>query len=157
MFWCCQSGPMPVVMTPWELREHVGFLLRESVPHASLAGIQRSLGMFLRSWQACWACHGDDPSGWTPPIVSTSVNDPASIEALAAAIDSHQAWLADRPGAAGRLETRRAQHVGSLLARRVGEVLDDLPPEVLRQPLAAIYETVARRLVESREDSPQST
>lgn len=100
---------------------------------------------------------GDDPSGWTPPIVSTSVNDPASIEALAAAIDSHQAWLADRPGAAGRLETRRAQHVGSLLARRVGEVLDDLPPEVLRQPLAAIYETVARRLVESREDSPQST
>ena len=59
-----ESRNLPVVMTPWELREHVGFLLRESVPHASLAGIQRSLGMFLRSWQACWACHGDDPSGW---------------------------------------------------------------------------------------------
>ena len=85
---------------------------------------------------------------WTPPIVLTSLNDSASIEALAAEIDRHQAWLASRPGAVGRLESRRAHHVGSLVARRVSEVLEELPAEALREPLASLYETVVRRLAE---------
>ena len=91
---------------------------------------------------------GDGDEGWTPSIVPTSLHDPASIEALAAEIDRHQAWLADRPGASGRIERRHTQHVGSLVARRVGEVLDELPAEVLRAPLASLYEAVVRRLAE---------
>ena len=100
---------------------------------------------------------GEDDEGWTPPIVPTSLNDPASIEALAAEIDRHQAWLANRPGTAGRLESRRAQHVGSLVARRVSEVLEELPAEVLREPLASLYETVMRRLAEPRITTAQPT
>jgi LAO/AO transport system kinase len=92
--------------------------------------------------------HGADDGGWVPPIVMTSLNDAASVEALASEIDRHQAWLTSRPGVAGRLESRRAQHVGSLVARRVGEVLEELPAEVLRAPIATLYETVVRRLAE---------
>jgi LAO/AO transport system kinase len=92
--------------------------------------------------------HGTDDGGWVPPIVMTSLNDAASVEALASEIDRHQAWLTSRPGVAGRLESRRAQHVGSLVARRVGEVLEELPAEVLRAPIATLYETVVRRLAE---------
>jgi LAO/AO transport system kinase len=89
---------------------------------------------------------GEGDEAWMPPIVLTSLHDSARIEALAAEIDRHRAWLANRPGAADRLESRRAQHVGSLVARRVSEVLEELPPEVLREPLASLYETVMRRL-----------
>jgi LAO/AO transport system kinase len=100
---------------------------------------------------------GEGDEAWMPPIVSTSLHDPACIEALAAEIDRHQAWLANRPGAGGRLESRHAQHVGSLVARRVGEVLEELPPEVLREPLASLYETVMRRLVEPHIKTAQPT
>ena len=92
--------------------------------------------------------HGKEDGGWVPPIVMTSLNDSASVEALALEIDRHQAWLASRPGVAGRLESRRAQHVGSLVARRVGEVLEELPAEILSAPIAALYEIVVRRLAE---------
>ena len=84
-------------------------------------------------------------SGWTPIYMAKKK---MTLEALAAEIDRHQAWLAKRPGAGGRLERRRAQHVGSLVARRVSEVLDGMPAEVLRAPLASLYEAVVRRLAE---------
>jgi LAO/AO transport system kinase len=85
---------------------------------------------------------------WTPPIVATSSSDPSSIEALDAAIERHQAWLADTKGPNGVLEARRAHHVGSLIARRVSEIVDDLPAEALRAPVAALYEAVAGRLAD---------
>lgn len=59
-----ESRNVPLVMTPWELREHIGFLLREAVPDPRLAAIQRALSLFTRSWQANWACHGEDRNGW---------------------------------------------------------------------------------------------
>lgn len=89
---------------------------------------------------------GEAPSGWTPPIVKTSIRDSASVAALAEEIDRHQAWLAGRAGAKGRLEARRAQHVASLVARRVAEVLERTSPEDLRRPLAGLYESVIRHL-----------
>ncbi len=85
---------------------------------------------------------------WTPPIVATSSGDPSSIDALDAAIDHHQAWLTETKGPGGVLEARRAHHVGSLIARRASEILDDLPAEALRAPLASLYATVTRRLAE---------
>ena len=99
---------------------------------------------------------GADDEGWVPPIVMTSLKDSASVEALALEIDRHQAWLANRPGVAGRLESRRAQHVGSLVARRVSEVLEELPAEVLSAPLATLYEMVVRRLAEPSMTTTQS-
>jgi LAO/AO transport system kinase len=98
---------------------------------------------------------GEGEEGWTPPIVMTSLNDSGSIESLASEIDRHQAWLASRPDIAGRLESRRAQHVGSLVARRVGEVLEEMPAEVLRAPLATLYEMVVRRLAEPLTNTAQ--
>ena len=59
-----ESCNVPVVMTPWEVREHVSFLLREAVPDPRLAAIQRALSTFTRHWQAAWACHGEDRAGW---------------------------------------------------------------------------------------------
>ncbi len=59
-----ESRNVPLVMTPWEIREHIGFLLREAVPEPRLAAIQRALSLFTRSWQANWACHGEDRAGW---------------------------------------------------------------------------------------------
>lgn len=91
--------------------------------------------------------------GWLPPIVSTSVQDPASVAALAEAIDRHQAWLAGRQDVGKRLEKRRAQHVESLVVRRVAEVLDQLPVELLHAPLASLYEAVVGRLTESAPSS----
>jgi len=89
--------------------------------------------------------------GWNPPIVSTSVNDAAGVAALGAEIDRHQAWLAARPDAAARLASRLAQHVASLVARRVAEVLDDMPAQELRASLASTYESVLRRLAGGRD------
>ncbi len=59
-----ESTNVPTVMTPWEIREHVSFLLREAVPDPRLAPIQRALSTFTRAWQAAWACHGEDAAGW---------------------------------------------------------------------------------------------
>src|SRR3546814_6893344 len=41
-----ESTNVPVVMTPWEVREHISFLLREAVPDPRLASIQRALSTF---------------------------------------------------------------------------------------------------------------
>jgi hypothetical protein len=68
-----QAGPVeldyeavnvPAVMSPWELREHLGFLVDESQPGPALGPIQQIAGRFTRSWQALWARHGEDRRGW---------------------------------------------------------------------------------------------
>ena len=89
---------------------------------------------------------GETDAGWVPPIIQTCIRDAGSIAALASEVDRHQAWIAGRAGATGRLEARRAQHVASLVARRVAEVLERTSPETLRQPLAGLYGSVVDRL-----------
>ena len=95
-----------------------------------------------------------DPRGraqgdWTPPVILIAAGEEAGIAQLGDAIDGHLAWL-DRQGrrdvAAGE---RRAQHVGSLVARRTAEIIGALPHEVLRQPLSAMYAAVVSQLVQS--------
>ncbi|WP_298362307.1 methylmalonyl Co-A mutase-associated GTPase MeaB [uncultured Bradyrhizobium sp.] len=90
---------------------------------------------------------------WQPPILSTSIQDQASVAALAEAVDRHQAWLVRHRDVDERLERRRAQHVGSLVARRVAEVLKELPAELLHLPLTSLYEAVVERLTETRPSS----
>ena len=54
-----ESRNAPTVMSPWELREHIVFLLGEAVPDPRLGPIQQALLRFARRWQALWAAFGD--------------------------------------------------------------------------------------------------
>ena len=59
-----ESSNVPDVMTPWELKEHIFFLLGEAKPHAQLSAAKQHAMHFLVEWQALWAEHGDQPAGW---------------------------------------------------------------------------------------------
>jgi hypothetical protein len=59
-----ESVNVPSVMSPWEIRDHVGFLLGETPPgEAAQALAHGLLGPFTRDWQALWALHGDSGRG----------------------------------------------------------------------------------------------
>jgi hypothetical protein len=58
-----ESVNVPVVMTPWEIREHITFLLHETRPHAQLEPAQQVTARFLSAWQALWSEFGTDPAG----------------------------------------------------------------------------------------------
>jgi hypothetical protein len=58
-----ESINAPAVMSPWEVREHIVFLLGEAVPDPRLGPIQQALLRFARRWQALWAAHGDSGEG----------------------------------------------------------------------------------------------
>ncbi len=55
---------IPTVMTPWELREHLAFLLGEAKPDAALPDVRRACDAFTHKWQALWACFGEGRTGW---------------------------------------------------------------------------------------------
>ncbi len=50
---------VPTVMSPWELGEHLRFLLSEAAPHPQLVVLQQHAGRLLRIWKALWARGGD--------------------------------------------------------------------------------------------------
>lgn len=55
---------VPQVMTPWELRNHLQFILDYVEPNPSLAVVQRQAARFIANWQALWAHHGESRDGW---------------------------------------------------------------------------------------------
>lgn len=59
-----ESVNVPQVMTPWELREHIQFILAHVEPHPQLAIVQRQAARFVSGWQALWARYGDGHDGW---------------------------------------------------------------------------------------------
>lgn len=59
-----ESENVPVVMTPWELREHITFLLSESQPHPDLEMAKAVTARFLGAWSALWAEFGANEAGW---------------------------------------------------------------------------------------------
>ncbi len=59
-----ESFNVPTVMSPWELREHIAFLLNDAEQGPQLASIQIALQRFARCWHALWSCHGTDPEGF---------------------------------------------------------------------------------------------
>ena len=59
-----ESVNVPVVMTPWELREHIAFLFGHVRPHPQLAMAQQAAARFLGIWHALWAEYGVDRAGW---------------------------------------------------------------------------------------------
>lgn len=59
-----ESVNIPLVMTPWEMRYHLEFLLDEAQPHDALEQARLTMQGFVQRWQALWACHGADQAGW---------------------------------------------------------------------------------------------
>lgn len=56
---------VPVVMTPWEAREHIGFLYNELAPNQpAAAAAYAATTRFLHVWAGLWAAHGEDRAGW---------------------------------------------------------------------------------------------
>jgi len=59
-----ESRNMPLVMTPWEMREHIVFFLGEAERGPQLGALHQILLRLSRHWQALWSCHGEDRAGW---------------------------------------------------------------------------------------------
>ena len=88
------------------------------------------------------------PSGsWSPRLVSTAANDPASYGGLSDAIDDHRAWLAQSDRHVAVLADRKRHQVASLVVRRLHEVTAELSAASLETPLARLYEEVVRSLL----------
>jgi hypothetical protein len=59
-----ESVNAPLVMTPWELRQHVGFVFGEAVPHPNLGATNAAAMRFLGRWHALWSRFGESREGW---------------------------------------------------------------------------------------------
>lgn len=59
-----ESVNAPVVMTPWEMREHISFILGEALPHPQLSVVHQILVRLSRRWHALWSCFGEAEAGW---------------------------------------------------------------------------------------------
>lgn len=56
---------VPKVMSPWELREHINFLLGEALPRQPVAHEVGRLAMpFLHRWRAVWSAYGESEAAW---------------------------------------------------------------------------------------------
>jgi len=53
----------PKVMTPWEIREHIGFLATNAAPDPLLHPVFARLEDFAADWAAAWAQYGEDDTG----------------------------------------------------------------------------------------------
>ena len=59
-----ETENVPIVMTPWELREHITFLLSETRPHPQLEMAKAVTARFLGAWSALWSEFGAAEAGW---------------------------------------------------------------------------------------------
>ncbi|HJU27140.1 MAG TPA: aspartyl/asparaginyl beta-hydroxylase domain-containing protein, partial [Rhodanobacteraceae bacterium] len=59
-----ESSNAPTVMTPWEMRFHLSFLLSETVPHPQGRLLEQNVKRFLAAWQVLWAEFGESREGW---------------------------------------------------------------------------------------------
>lgn len=113
------------------------------VNKADLAGAAQVAADIKRILRMFPAAEG----AWVPPVITTSIGDAASIEALSAEIDRHQAWLV----AAGLDRARRVERaryrLRSLLERRVAETIAALPPKVFDAPFATQVSAACELLV----------
>ncbi len=77
-----ESRNVPKVMTPWELRDHLGFLMSEVAPGNPQAGpAGQVLNRLRASWHALWARSGDDEAAW-PEYAALLASTWPRLEAL---------------------------------------------------------------------------
>ena len=79
----------PTVMSPWEIRCHVDYLLGHAIAgrdEAVLAAIDR----FLFNWHAAWAEHGERESGWSGyrQLIRTTREELATLGAAKVQLDN---------------------------------------------------------------------
>lgn len=56
---------MPVVMTPWEIQNHVDFLFREAQQnHPQFPHVAHAASHFTHIWRALWSTYGESKEGW---------------------------------------------------------------------------------------------
>jgi hypothetical protein len=58
-----ESVNVPLVMSPWEMGTHLGFLLGEARPHPQLQRVQLLAGELVRGWRGLWAQYGERAEG----------------------------------------------------------------------------------------------
>ena len=58
-----EQFPTRTVMTPWELREHVGLIRETARPDPALAPVLARLDGFVAGWEGAWAQHGSTANG----------------------------------------------------------------------------------------------
>ena len=56
---------VPVVMTPWELRDHMQFLVSQVVRDPRMPLVQQMASRFAANWHSLWARFGDTAEGWS--------------------------------------------------------------------------------------------
>ncbi|HSX59302.1 MAG TPA: aspartyl/asparaginyl beta-hydroxylase domain-containing protein [Tahibacter sp.] len=59
-----ESTNVPTVMTPWELREQLTFILDETRPDPRIGQLHQLASGLGREWRALWALHGESENGW---------------------------------------------------------------------------------------------
>lgn len=59
-----ETSNLPVVMSPWEMRQHFLFLLGECVPDNRMVILQQAISSAVLEWRALWAQYGESESGW---------------------------------------------------------------------------------------------
>lgn len=59
----CEAVNLPTVMSPWELGQHLSFLLGECLPHPQLPQLQQHTARLMRQWKGLWAQYGDAAEG----------------------------------------------------------------------------------------------
>ena len=53
----------PKIMSPWEMRCHLAFLVDQANPDPMLAAVTERVEQFIDAWAAAWAQHGTDDRG----------------------------------------------------------------------------------------------
>ena len=53
---------LPAVMSPWEIRCHVDFIVGNAIAHPKLEAVKTRIGRFIDDWAALWAQFGADES-----------------------------------------------------------------------------------------------
>ncbi len=99
-----ETENVPAVMTPWEMRAHIAFMLSEAVPHRNIPLIQDALLTFVREWHALWACYGADRAGWPryrsileaakPGVVARGANEVVLLNGVRL-MEALHAWVFD--------------------------------------------------------------
>jgi hypothetical protein len=59
----CEAVNVPAVMSPWELGQHLSFLLGECLPHPQVPTLQQHAARLIRQWKGLWAQYGDAVEG----------------------------------------------------------------------------------------------
>jgi hypothetical protein len=59
-----ESVNVPLVMSPWELREHIRFLLRDMPKDPRTDAVMPEVARFQTRWHILWSQYGTDFAGW---------------------------------------------------------------------------------------------